>query len=413
MDSRNKMAAQMHNFWVILNTAMHHGEHVKPLQLEEPVDWAYLSMQARRQNLLPLFVDIAQQYESYRMYAGFAKDTQDAMVMVAAQIQRSVEFLELYKAFLSQGLSPVVFKGITLRQIYGQYGDLRISGDEDILVRPEEYASVRKVLEERGFQCASPDLTKRQLAYIHDVKFYKAEIQFNIEVHLNLFGEGNSVRTYMNQAVHPFEDTEILEAEGVPLRVMNPSQSYLCLVFHTFKHFLTRGIGIRHIMDILKYAQTYKERICFTEIEEPIRTVRADAFLRDIRWIGNRYFDMPLEDDTQVCCPQELLDDLTETGIFGGLEKADRYAASINFSVSSLNTKNWKLRGLIMGVFPRRIRLIDSYPYLEDRPWLLPAVWILRLVKFARYAGKDIVPAVQEVLNTAKKRANIIKKYRQ
>ena len=65
------MTAQMHNFMLILSATMHRGENVKPMQLEEPVDWAYLSMQARRQNLLPIFVDIAQQYESYCTYPGF------------------------------------------------------------------------------------------------------------------------------------------------------------------------------------------------------------------------------------------------------------------------------------------------------------------------------------------------------
>ena len=132
------MTAQMHNFLLILNAAMHPSEIAEPTQLEKPVDWAYLSMQARKQNLLPIFVDIAQQHESYRTYSDFAKDTQDAMAMVTAQIQKSVEFLDLYKAFLNQGLSPVVFKGIALRQIFGQYGDLRLSGDEDILIRLEE-----------------------------------------------------------------------------------------------------------------------------------------------------------------------------------------------------------------------------------------------------------------------------------
>ena len=407
------MTAQMHNFMLILNTAMHHGENVKPMQLEEPVDWAYLSMQARRQNLLPIFVDIAQQYESYCTYPGFAKDTQDAMAMVTAQIQKSVEFLDLYNAFLSQGLSPVVFKGIVLRQIYGQYGDLRISGDEDILIQPEEYEAVRKVLEDKGFQCAHPDLTKRQLARMHEVRFYRPEIQLNIEVHLNIFGEANRVHAYMNRTVHPFADTETLEIEGVPLRVMNPSQAYLCLVFHSFKHFLAKGMGIRHIMDLLQYEQTYKERICFAEIEAFIKTIHADAFLRDIRWIGRRYFNLPAEENTQVCCPQELLEDIIDTHIFVDSEKVNRYASNISMASGSLDTKNWKLRGLLRGAFPHRAQLIERYPYLEERPWLLPAVWVLRFVKFRRYEGKGNIPAVYEALNKAEKHIKLLRQYRQ
>lgn len=406
------MTAQMHNFMLILNTAMHHGEPVKPLRLEEPVDWAYLSMQARRQNLLPIFVDIAQQYESYCTHPIFAKDTQDAMAMVTAQIQKTVDFLDLYNAFLGQGLSPVVFKGITLRQLYGQYGDLRISGDEDILIQPEEYDATRKVLESKGFQCAHPNLTKRQMAHMHEVRFYKPETQFNIEVHINIFGEANRVHAYMNRTVHPFADTEILEIEGVPLRVMNPSQSYLCLVFHSFKHFLANGMGIRHLMDILKYEQTYKERICFAEIEAFMNAIHADAFLRDIRWIGSRYFNLPAEENTQACCPQELLDDITNTHIFGDLEKVNRYASHISLASSSMDTKNWKFRGLLMSAFPCRAQLIEKYPYLEEKPWLLPAVWALRFIKCRRYEGKGNISAVHKALNKAEKHINLLKQYR-
>lgn len=407
------MTAQMHNFWLILNTAMHQGEYAKQVQLEEPVDWAYLSMQARKQNLLPIFVDIAQQYESYRVSPGFAKDTLDAMAMVAVQIQKNTEFLDLYKAFLSQGLSPIVFKGIVLRQIYGQYGDLRVSGDEDILIRPEEYESVREVLECRGYQCKNSELIKQRVAHIREVAFYNADIQFSIEVHINLFSEKDPVRAYMNRAVHPFEDTEILEIDGVRVRIMNPSQSYLHLVFHSFHHFFDRGMGIRHVMDILKYAEVYKERICFREIEEILKPVRADAFLRDIRWIGNQYFGFPAEGNTESCCPQDFLDDLTETGVFGGLEKTDHIAANISLYVSTFAPEKRKLYGLLMGAFPDRAKLVEGYPCLAERPWLLPAVWLRRFVKFGRYAGKDIISVLREIFNKSDKRAALLKKYRE
>ena len=141
-------------------------------------------------------------------------------------------------------------------------------------------------------------------------------------------------------------------------------------------------------MDLLQYEQTYKERICFAEIEEFIKTIHADAFLRDIRWIGSRYFSLPAEEDLQACCPQELLDDITDTHIFGALEKASRYTSNISLAASSADTKNWKLQGLLRGAFPRRVLLVDKYPYLEERPWLLPAVWVLRFIKFGSYEGK-------------------------
>ena len=407
------MTAQMRNFWKILSAAMHQNEYIEPIQLEEPVDWVYMSLQARKQNLLPIFTDIAQQYEAYHLYSGFSADVQDAMVMTAVQIQKSREFLELYEAFLSRGICPVVLKGIVLRHIYGRFGDYRISGDEDILIRPEEYKSLRGILEQRGYRCTRPNLTEQQITRIHEVTFYNPETELSIEVHINLFSEEDGVRTYMNRAVHPFENTEVLEIDGVALRVMNPTQLFLYLVFHSFNHFLTKGMGIRPMMDILKYEQTYEDRICFDEIEKYLKIVHADGFLRDIRWIGNQYLNFPVEEKMQGCGPTELLNDLMETGIFGGSDKTDCLAADISLAVSTYGTRKRMCRGLLLGAFPGRARLIEQYPCLEERPWLLPAVWVKRFAKFGRYAGKDMVSVVREILNKTDKRADILKKYRE
>lgn len=406
------MTAQMRNFWMILNAAIHKDAALEPEKLKAPVDWAYMSLQARKQNLLPVFTDIAQQYEDYCLYPGFAADVQDTMAIVAGQMQRSEEFLDLYKAFLDAGLRPVVFKGIVLRQLYGDYKDYRVSGDEDILVRPEEYRSVREVLERKGYQCTRPKLTGRQIARMHEVTFCNAEIQLSIEVHLNLFTEEDSVRAYMNRAVRPFEDTEILEIDGVPVRVMNPTQSYLYLVFHGFNHFLSKGMGIRPMMDILKYAQAYRQRIRFSEMEEPLKTVRADAFLRDIQWIGTQLLGFPAEESAQDCGSRDLVDDLMETGIFGGSSRTDCFAANISLPASAVGTTDRKVRGLLIGAFPGRSRLMERYPCLEEKPWLLPVVWARRFVKFGRYAGKNTVEVIREILNKTEKRAEILKKYR-
>ena len=68
------MTAQMQNFWTILGAVMHQNTYAEMMQLEEPVDWAYMSRQARKQNLLPIFVELAQQYDSYCMYSGYIND---------------------------------------------------------------------------------------------------------------------------------------------------------------------------------------------------------------------------------------------------------------------------------------------------------------------------------------------------
>ena len=66
------------------------------ISLIEPVDWNRLSEIARKQNILPLFFEVANSIESYTSTSVYAKDQLDTFAMVAAQIQRSSAFADAY-----------------------------------------------------------------------------------------------------------------------------------------------------------------------------------------------------------------------------------------------------------------------------------------------------------------------------
>ena len=116
------------------------------ISLNDPVDWAHLSELARKQNLLPLFFEIANRFEDYVKSDGYAKDQLDTFAMVAAQIQRSSAFLDVYGAITAKGIYPIVMKGIVCRQLYGELGEHRPSGDEDILVEVKDFRKVCRFL---------------------------------------------------------------------------------------------------------------------------------------------------------------------------------------------------------------------------------------------------------------------------
>ena len=56
------------------------------------------------------------------------------------QARKTEEFLALYKRLLEAGLTPMVVKGIICRQLYPQ-PDSRCSGDEDVLIPKDQFAS--------------------------------------------------------------------------------------------------------------------------------------------------------------------------------------------------------------------------------------------------------------------------------
>jgi len=95
------------------------------------------------------------------------------------QAQKTEDFLELYRAFLNDRLSPIVLKGIICRQLYGEKCNLRPSGDEDILIEKKDYGRAVLVLKKCGY--ASNELPDRNLDMVQDVTFESPEANLSIE----------------------------------------------------------------------------------------------------------------------------------------------------------------------------------------------------------------------------------------
>ena len=224
------------------------------ISLIEPVDWNRLSEIARKQNILPLFFEVANSIESYTSTSVYAKDQLDTFAMVAAQIQRSSAFADVYEKIAQQGIYPIVMKGIICRHLYGEFGEHRPSGDEDILVEVKDFRKVQKILEQEGYVCDVPDVTKKELMQLQEVSFRNFEQKLNLEVHTNIIGKENDARTQMNnffQDVH--ERGQMVRVYDTELKTLEPTDALLFLILHTYKHFENRGVGIRQAMDILLY----------------------------------------------------------------------------------------------------------------------------------------------------------------
>lgn len=404
------MNTQISNFLKILRIIF---DEKCEFLLNEPVDWAYLSELARKQNLLPLFLEVANRFENYVKSESYAKDQLDTFAMVAAQIQRSSAFIDIYEKITEQGIYPIVMKGIVCRQLYGDLGEHRPSGDEDILVEVRDFPKVKEVLEKARYVCSVPDITERGLEQVQEISFYNLEQNLHLEVHTNIIGKENEERERMNglfQKVH--EHGRIITIDGANMKVLEPTDSLLFLVVHAYKHFQNRGVGIRQILDILLYYREYKQEIDLSRLQDALKICKAENFWMDILYIGNQYLGLYEERPEQICCPEELLQDMMQAGVFGGRDKSDFVAANVNLAAENGTNRQGKIHTLIRAAFPSRQVLLAGYPYLGDKPWLLPVVWGKRWIKFVKYAKKDVWKLSREILRKSSARMEIIKKYK-
>lgn len=400
---------QFRNFLEIIKMIFDENEEIS---LEEPVDWELLSKIARKQNLLPLFFEAASKIEDYVNNDVYTKDQPDVFSMVASQIQRNNAFMDIYGKITSQGIYPIVIKGIVCRQLYGDLGEHRPSGDEDILIKVKDFSKVKEILEQENYQCTLSSKTDHELTRYQEVSFFNREHNLCVEVHMDLIGNANEERARMNsffQKVH--EHSQTAQIYGMNVKVLEPTESLLFLFFHAYKHFLGRGTGIRQIMDILLYYKENKCRISMEYFQEVLRICKINNFWLDILHIGNQYLGLCEEKPENICCPEELLQDILCGGVFGGQEKSDFVTASVTLALKKGTQRYEKLYTLFRAAFSTKELLTSAYPYLHEKPWLFPMVWVRRWIRYIQFAGKDVWKISVEVLNKSTKRMEFIKKY--
>ena len=385
----------------------------KEFMSEEPVDWSLLSKMARKQNLLPIFFEAANNCEDYINSDIYTKDQMDTYAMVAAQIQRSSAFLEIYEKITKEGIYPIVMKGIVCRQLYGEMSDHRPSGDEDILIEPKDFQKVKEILEKEHYVCSNSEITDRELAKVQEVSFHNLQQSLHVDVHNNMIGNQNSERAQMNSLfLNVHAHGQMVEINGTPVKVLEPTESLLFLILHSYKHFQNRGVGIRQVLDILLYYKANRQKINMEKLQSSLCTCSAEGFWSDILYIGYTYLGLCEERPESVCCPEELIQDMMQTGVFGEDEKSDHIAARMNLAADDSANKRGKLYRLLCVSFPKRQVLLDGYPFLEEKPWLLPFVWGKRWKKFLKYAKKDVWKLSREILEKNSARMEDIKKYK-
>lgn len=406
------MDAQIINFCELIKKTIH-GNQKYHLQID--VDWTYLVKLAKEHNLLAIFMENASQCYSYISRPEYDKELKESLGIVAAQVRRTSAFLQLYESFVDADLHPIVMKGLICRELYGNLADHRPSGDEDILVRPCEYELAKRVLVENGYVSELNEESESQIERLQEVSFIHPKNRLHIELHLNAMGRENNNRARMSDCfVNVFDEYREVEIQGVLIRTMNHQDHMLFLILHAFKHFTLGGFGIRQMLDILMYQQQHGAEIDFERLHKMLQEFKADTFWNDIICIGNQYFGFDLPALQEPNYPEELLDDMIQSGVFGNKTQAEVAAGRATMRASSNFLKNKSSNMFVViwrSVFPSRVYMLDQAPYLLKKPWLLPAAWVKRWGRFVKKSRYNDGNLAVESVKISQRRMKILKKY--
>ncbi|MCI6534894.1 MAG: nucleotidyltransferase family protein [Lachnospiraceae bacterium] len=388
---KNRLTALQEEFLKILESFMHGKTYHLPeafTQIEELYQMAGIHKmtaavyeQIRGEALLqqPEYTNLARSFKGYTMRE------------VMMQMQRADGFLRIYEKMCAQGVRPLVVKGIICRNLY-EKSDYRVSGDEDILIRKEDFAVCDAILVAEGFQREEPDTEHLP----QEIPYINPRNGVYIEMHFDLFAEESGAYGHLNKEFEDAYATCIAEdIQGRTVWTLHPTLHLFYLICHSLKHFLHGGFGIRQVCDMVMMAEYYGEQIDWDYIYERLQALRMEVFWNGLVEIGREYLGFSCEKShypaslqkIHVNCDHLLLD-LLDSGIYGDSTAERKHSSNITLAAAESGKKD-TVAAVKASLFPGKDYMKRGYPWLVRYPWLLPVAWGMRIEGYLKNKRKN------------------------
>lgn len=374
---------------------------------------------AREQKVLPLIFDTAEDSGLFRSLdrRELKELKREALQEVTRQLTQTTEFLVLLEKLQGEGLDPILVKGMACRTLY-PIPCLRSSVDEDILVPDDSFSEYPERLTRHGMNL---DIPYQEADREDEISFHKKDSPLYIEIHKRLFPSDadafNRFNTFFEKAG---DRTDRMQVQGLQVRILEPTDHFLYLILHAFKHFVYSGFGIRMVCDIAVYGHSYHSRINWQYIRDRLESVQAFDFTRAVCRIIDRYIFPDaafLKDITEWSLEEideiPMLEDIMQGGLHGNTSIARLHSGNI-----TVHAVNYDQRGkgtgnsLLHTIFLPAKSLESRYVYLKKAPFLLPFAWGQRIVRFISEAGRGSNKnAVSDSLRLGNDRVQLLRHY--
>lgn len=325
----------------------------------------------------------------------------DALKINAFQTRKTMKILQVYRQFLNQGLKVLVVKGLVCRALYPQ-PDNRQSNDEDLYVQKEEYGAVKEILLKNNFTVISEN---------GDVTTFIDPVSgLSIELHTALFSmESKAYGNYQRYFDQAFDECIVHSIDGVEVYSLEYTQHLLFLILHFVKHFFHGGVGIRQVVDIVMYSETYGDKVDWDRLYDILKDLNIYVLIVNLFAMAHDqlefdYTKIQVPEDIDKSDYQDLFDDIIDAGIFGQSSSERIHSATI-----TLNTISDGKTSVLKSIFPSLREMQGKYKYLNKYPVLLPFAYLSRIVN---YKKNNSSKNSQRTIEVGKQRIELLKKYK-
>ena len=274
----------------------------------------------------------------------------------------------IFDAFDQHQIDYMPLKGCRMKLLYPK-PELRTMGDADILIRTEQYETIRGILTALGFE--EKQETDHELIWLSSGLF--------LELHKRL------IPSYNKDYFAYFGDGWQLGIVEQGCRyAMQSEDEWVYLFTHFAKHYRDGGIGCRHVVDLWVWLRHHPE-LDWTAAERKLTKLQLWDFCRNMRRLLNCWFENGSGDEITDLMTQYIFD----SGSWGQ-ETKRLLSASLKKSKSAGSIRSGRIRAWITAFFPSAAEIAPRYPVLKRFPWMLPLVWPYRWIRAAIF-GRDVI----------------------
>ena len=206
------------------------------------------------------------------------------------------------------GIDCFTLKGMTIAKLYKE-PSCRISGDVDIFIDKQDEKKAMKFLEEMGYTVEERGRNSHHFLAKHPVGGL-------LEVHVEMYSDPTKDILFHKKLQYNEEKILVDIDEKHQVKTFGINDGAIYMTAHYIKHFISKGVGVRQLMDLLLYLREYKKEIDWDHYYTIFGELRYEKLIKTLFAIGNRYFGMSFENFDEECMDM-ILSDTESGGVFG------------------------------------------------------------------------------------------------
>ncbi|MBQ8822006.1 MAG: nucleotidyltransferase family protein [Lachnospiraceae bacterium] len=230
----------------------------------------------------------------------------DATARVILEYKKQGLINKLLQKAATQGLTPILFKGYVLADLYKDF-TFRSSSDTDILISPRELQAFTALLKELQYSHASDLDTEDVYTYIYEKD---GGMIHKIELHTSLFEDaaGHELEVLKALQLSAKETLLPLHCCNMNLCTLGHTQHLIYQIFHMVKHICYYGLPARYLPDTALFIRKYHDEIDWEVFHKAMTELGYACFCRQLFTGLVHYFGLPREimRDWELCPLQDI-----------------------------------------------------------------------------------------------------------